>query len=120
MATQQNVGPREIAASHASEDLIPLGELPSHLPRRRGKKVHIATCYRWAQLGVHGEVLRSVAIGGQRCTRMSWVLDWAERVAAAARPEADTIKPRRRPVRRRSRAISEATPGRSGQEARGS
>lgn len=50
------------------EHLIALPEVPDHLPRRRGRKLHIGTIYRWVQRGAHGKVLESVLLGGVRYT----------------------------------------------------
>jgi hypothetical protein len=46
------------------ESLIPLREVPNHLPRRRGRKVHMSTIYRWCKKGVHGVRLDTVRVGG--------------------------------------------------------
>ncbi len=74
------------AASPTPDQLVPLSELPAFVPRRRGRMVHVATVHRWAAQGVHGERLRVVALGGQTCTTLAWVREWAERVAAARIP----------------------------------
>lgn len=50
------------------EAAIPLTEVPAHLPRRRGKKVHYSTVYRWATKGARGRVLESRLVGGVRYT----------------------------------------------------
>ena len=53
----------------STEDLIPLRDVPRHVPsRRNGKRTHISTCYRWAQRGCKGIILESIQIGGTRCT----------------------------------------------------
>jgi len=46
------------------ETLIPLREVPNHLPTRRGRKVHISTIYRWCKKGMHGLRLETVRVGG--------------------------------------------------------
>ena len=51
-----------------NEQAIPLSEVPNHLPRRRGKKVHYSTVYRWVTKGSRGRVLESVQVGGVRYT----------------------------------------------------
>ena len=51
-----------------TEQLIALREVPLHLPRRRGKKVHYSTIFRWATKGAHGRILESKLIGGVRYT----------------------------------------------------
>lgn len=50
------------------EQTIPLSDVPNHLPRRRGKKVHYSTVYRWVTKGSRGRVLDSVRVGGVRYT----------------------------------------------------
>src|SRR4051794_27128046 len=42
------------------EDLIPVTELPSYLPRRNGRKVHVGTCWRYVLTGKQGIKMRSV------------------------------------------------------------
>lgn len=53
---------------HSKKKQVPLTEAPNHLPKRRGKKVHYSTIYRWATKGARGRVLESVIIGGIRYT----------------------------------------------------
>ena len=50
------------------EQLIALADVPSRMPRRRGKKVHYSTVYRWATKGTRGRVLPTRLIGGVRYT----------------------------------------------------
>jgi hypothetical protein len=50
------------------KDFIPLAEAPDHFPRRRGKKVSLATVYRWTQSGCNGIRLHTVMVGGVRYT----------------------------------------------------
>ena len=53
----------------SSETLISLTEATKGLPRRRrGKKPHISTLYRWSTAGCRGVVLETIQIGGTRCT----------------------------------------------------
>lgn len=54
----------------ADEQLISLSETPDYLPRRRGKKVHISTIYRWVFKGARGKQLESVLLGGIRYTSL--------------------------------------------------
>lgn len=49
---------------------VSLTDAPIHLPRRRGKKVHYATVYRWATKGARGRVLESHLVGGVRYTTL--------------------------------------------------
>lgn len=59
--------PLEIQASSP----IALTDVPDLLPRRRGKKVHHSTVYRWATKGARGRVLESQLIGGVRYTSIA-------------------------------------------------
>ena len=43
---------------------IPLTEVPNFLPRRRGKKTHYSTVYRWATKGARGRILETKLVGG--------------------------------------------------------
>ncbi|PCJ53361.1 MAG: hypothetical protein COA70_08635 [Planctomycetota bacterium] len=54
----------------SEETVIPLTEAPDYLPKRRGKKVHISTLFRWAQKGVGGTQLETIKVGGTRCTSL--------------------------------------------------
>lgn len=52
-----------------SEQMMSLADAAAMLPRRRaGKKVHLATVYRWTQVGCRGVRLESLQIGATRCT----------------------------------------------------
>lgn len=46
------------------ETLIPIWDIPKHLPIR----VHISTCHRWYTRGVRGQKLETALIGGRRFT----------------------------------------------------
>jgi hypothetical protein len=52
------------------EEMIVLGEVPNHLriKRRGGKKLSIATVFRWSTSGVKGVVLETLQVGGVRVT----------------------------------------------------
>jgi len=52
------------------ETLVSLREASSYLPRRRGKKVHYSTVFRWATKGARGQLLESTLIGGVRYTTL--------------------------------------------------
>ena len=52
-----------------TETVLSLTKATKGLPRRRrGKKPHISTLYRWSTAGCRGVVLETVQIGGTRCT----------------------------------------------------
>ncbi|APZ96354.1 DUF1580 domain-containing protein [Fuerstiella marisgermanici] len=50
------------------ESAITLAEVPSHIPRRKGRKVHYSTVYRWVTKGARGRRLESLLVGGVRYT----------------------------------------------------
>lgn len=50
------------------ERLIPLKEIPKLLPRRRGKKIHYQTVWRWSKKGARGVVLETTRVGHIRYT----------------------------------------------------
>jgi len=52
----------------SKESVLPLTEVAALLPRRSGKKVHIATLYRWTVDGCRGVVLESIQVGSTRCS----------------------------------------------------
>ena len=53
----------------ASERMIALREVPRLLPPRApGRRIHVATVYRWAKRGIRGAKLETLRIGGQLFT----------------------------------------------------
>ncbi len=69
----------------AKEQPIPLCEVPRYVPKRRGKKVHYSTVYRWATKGARGRRLETVLSGGLRFTTVE-----AVRRFLAAKPSVAT------------------------------
>ena len=57
----------------STEHSITLSQVPIHVPKRGGKKVHSSTVYRWATKGARGRVLESVMVGGIRYTTVEAV-----------------------------------------------
>jgi hypothetical protein len=54
-----------------TETVISFPEASDRSPRRgrvRGRKIHLATFYRWATIGCRGVVLETIQIGGSKCT----------------------------------------------------
>lgn len=67
-----------------SEEYIPFSEIPrlSFLPRRRrGKKLHTSTVYRWSGRGLNGVRLRFTKCGGVRCTTITWLREFFDELA---------------------------------------
>lgn len=67
------------------EQAISLCEVPYYVPKRRGKKVHYSTVYRWATKGARGRNLETVLSGGIRFTTVE-----AVRRFLAAKPSSVT------------------------------
>jgi len=78
------------------EEVLPLTVAAVRLPQRpSGKRLHVATLYRWAtrgRLGVRLEVLR---VGGQTCTSMEALQRFFDRLTALQAKEPPP--PARRP-----------------------
>jgi len=66
----------------ATERLIPLRDVPRHLPPRpNGKRLHISAVYRWAQRGVRGTVLETIRMGGSTYTSLEALQRFGERAS---------------------------------------
>jgi hypothetical protein len=88
-----------------SESLLPLSQAADELPRRRrGKKTHISTLYRWATAGCRGVVLESLQFGATRCTSREALQRFFERLTGPGKTEALAGSPASSPLRRRSSA----------------
>ena len=67
----------------ASETLISLADAAGELPRRRrGRKTHVSTLFRWTTSGCRGVVLESLQCGGTRCTSREALQRFFERLSA--------------------------------------
>jgi hypothetical protein len=67
----------------ASETLISLAVAAGELPRRRrGRKTHVSTLFRWTTIGCRGVVLESLQCGGTRCTSRAALQRFFERLSA--------------------------------------
>jgi hypothetical protein len=54
---------------HETETVLSLTDAAATLPRRRGgRRVNVATLYRWASHGCRGVRLETIQIGGTKCT----------------------------------------------------
>ena len=72
------------------ETVISLANAPKELPRRRrGRKVHVSTMYRWATVGCKGIVLETIQIGGTRCTSREALQRFFERLSQPVQSGAD-------------------------------
>jgi len=60
-----------VATNWVNENLITLSAAAKRLPqRRRGKRPHASTLFRWTTRGLRGVVLESTQVGGTRCTSL--------------------------------------------------
>ena len=86
----------------ALADLSPLRDLAPRLPcRRRGRKTHVATLYRWTDRGIRGQRLRYVQCGSVRCSTVAWVHEFFAALAAAPTTPAAAPLAGRTPAARR-------------------
>ena len=84
------------------EELLSLRDAASSLPRRRrGRKIHVATLYRWSQRGIRGQRLETIQVGGSRCTSLAALPRFFARLS---QPEGN----RSAPNARRQKAIEKA------------
>jgi len=68
----------------SSENVIRLREVPRHVPRGPdGKRIHIATAFRWAQRGCNGIRLETLQIGGAKHTSVEKLQEFCEKLTAA-------------------------------------
>ena len=66
-----------------NDQLIPIADVPNYLPRRRGKKTHYQTVYRWATKGVRGSRLVTIKVGGIRYTSLEALRRFANAYGAS-------------------------------------
>src|SRR4051812_48707200 len=51
-----------------SESLFTLTEVPEHVPKARGRRIHTSTIWRWTKRGIRGVKLETIRIGGRTYT----------------------------------------------------
>ena len=74
----------------AQEDLVPIRDVPKHLPPRpTGKRVHISAVYRWTSRGLQGIRLESLKVGGTTYTSKEALQRFADRLSSPT-PSPDT------------------------------
>ena len=92
-----------------TETLISLTQATKGLPRRRrGKKPHVSTLYRWSTVGCRGVVLETLQIGGTRCTSKEALARFFRRLTANSGVEAPSLETPLRHQRRRRREVARA------------
>src|SRR3954467_7068933 len=85
-----------------AETLVTFAQAASELPRRRrGRKTHVSTLYRWATVGCRGVRLETIQVGATRCTSREALQRFFERLsqgggaAGSPQPRRSTIKRQR-------------------------
>jgi hypothetical protein len=96
-----------------SEALISLADAAKTLPRRRrGRKCHVSTLFRWTTIGIRGVRLESLKCGGCRCTSREALQRFFEALSQPRQARAVAGHAGPPPVRRtaaqRQRASAEA------------
>jgi len=95
-----------------TEEVVSLTEAAKWkcLPRRRkGKRPHVATLFRWATLGVRGVVLETIQCGGTRCTSVPALQRFFERCTDPSAPaRTKTTKAREREIAQAKRELDRA------------
>ena len=78
------------------EDLIPVREVPAALPLQPGgRRIHLATVYRWMSRGVRGVRLEWIRIGGHTFTSREALVRFVEATSTIG-GSADAEKANRR------------------------
>ena len=93
----------------STETLISLTEATKGLPRRRrGKKPHVSTLYRWSTAGCKGVVLETIQIGGTRCTSKEALARFFRRLTQDSGLDTGQPETPLRHQRRRQREVAAA------------
>jgi hypothetical protein len=88
------------------ETVLTFTEAAARLPRRRrGKKPHIATLYRWAERGLKGVRLETIQVGGTCCTSIEALQRFFN---GLAKPRSETSQTLPQYSRTRLRQIEQA------------
>lgn len=70
----------------SDEIVITLAEAAALLPRRRGKRVHASTLWRWARRGIAGVRLEHRRLGGQIVTSLEAIDRFGDALAQRELP----------------------------------
>lgn len=73
------------AAWWAGETAIRVGDIPKHVPTQTtGKRISVATAYRWTTAGAGGVRIRRFKVGSSWCTTTEELLRWQQAVTELA------------------------------------
>lgn len=79
----------------ATEKILTLAQAAAQLPRRRrGRKTHVSTLYRWSVSGCRGVVLESIQIGATRATSSEALQRFFERLTGTNPMSEGPLRPR--------------------------
>lgn len=79
------------------------------LPRRRkGKRPHVATFFRWTTAGVRGVVLESIQCGGTRCTSVEAIQRFFNRLSGGDSAPPQPTRGRKKEIERAERELAQA------------
>src|SRR5262245_39946892 len=77
--------------------------------RRKGRKCHVSTLFRWSSAGCRGVVLESIQIGGSRCTSAQALQRFFERLSQRVQSTpSDRIADKLRTEEQRKKAAKKA------------
>src|SRR3954451_11871564 len=72
-----------------AETLLSLAQAAEQLPRRRrGRKTHVSTLYRWTTAGCRGVRLDTIQVGATRCTSREALQRFFEQLSQGNRGDA--------------------------------
>ena len=67
------------------ETAIRVSDIPNHVPRLpSGRKVSVASAYRWTLAGLDGVRLRRFKVGGSWCTTLEELVRWQDALTTIA------------------------------------
>jgi hypothetical protein len=90
-----------------SEQIITFTQAADELPRRRrGRKTHVSTLFRWSTTGCRGVVLETIQVGGTRCTSREALQRFFERLCEARQAAPDVSQPLSGPLSGRRSAAN--------------
>ena len=94
-----------------NEEVVSLAEAAKSkcLPRRRkGKRPHVATLFRWTTVGVRGVVLETLQCGGTRCTSLQALQRFFERLSGTDAVQSVPTRRRQQQIARAEADLTEA------------
>lgn len=95
----------------ANEVVEPLARAAKwrRLPRRRrGKRPHVSTLYRWATGGVSGVKLETIRVGGTLCTSLEALQRFFERLSGNEPVQVRTSPGRKREIEKAEAELKQA------------